>query len=596
MPEFPLNQNLPPGNKVPGIYTAVILGDPGGPAPNNRVLCWGYMSTSGNASPNAPFLGITQDQVDQAVGNRSMACAGFLAAKSQLPQGIGAEVWILPLLEPSTGTQATHLIQFLAAPQGGVLGNNTAALASSVCDIYVANRKASFLIQYGDAFAQIAAKANAALTAVSRLPVNPGVSADVVTLTDVHKGEHGNDLPVRVDIQNPACGIAASPGTVTFTGIAGGDGSATVSFGVKAAQTTIKAANTLDKSAIALRDAINADAYACAAAIPSTATGVVTLFYRNERVVHRIAASVSAPVSPQTIAATVGTAGVGTPTITQALANLTGDANAYLAWSCFWTDTANWGTVVAHIEGQSVSPIEKGQVVHGCLTTGLPSDPSTGLALATSPTLTTSERPVINWCPGSPNRGWELCARTAAMVATRGVRNYNGDTLETNDSNLLGIPHRADRPTLDLVNTAITAFYYTPIVPNGDNKNAIIRSTTTYKPKGTIDEKFTKWSHVLNTDYLRAGLRQRLGFLFSNKQLKTQSKARTSRATTPDAIREAVFVYIKEQDALDLFDGADGARDAILTGILVSPTRVDVALPFRVPADLDQISIVGIQQ
>lgn len=596
MPDFPLNQNLPPGNKVPGIYTSVILGDPGGPAPNNRVLCFGYMSSSGNASPNAPFLGITQDQVDQAVGSRSMACASFMAAKSQLPQGVGAETWILPLLEPSSGTKATHLIQFLAAPQSGVLGNNTTALASSVCDIYIANRKASFLIQYGDTFAQIAAKANAALTAVPRLPVDTSVAGDTITLTDVHKGEHGNDLPVRVDIQNPACGIAASPGTVTFTGTAGGDGSVTVSFGVKSAQATIKAANTLDKSAIALRDAINADAYACAAAIPSTATGVVTLFYRNERIVHRITATVSAPVTPQTIAAAVGTAGVGTPNLTQALANLTGDANAYLAWSCFWTDTTNWSTVVSHIEGQSVSPIEKGQVVHGCLTTGLPSDPNTGLALATSPTLTTSERPVINWCPGSSNRGFELCSRTAALVSARGVRNYNGDTLETNDSNPLGIAHRADRPTIDALNTAITAFYYTPIVPNADNKNAIIRSTTTYKPKGTIDEKFTKWSHVLNTDYLRAGLRQRLGALFANKQLKVQSPARTSRATTPDAIREAVFVYIKEQDALDLFDGADGARDAILTGVLVSSTRVDVALPFRVPADLDQISIVGIQQ
>ena len=42
--------------------------------------------------------------------------------------------------------------------------------------------------------------------------------------------------------------------------------------------------------------------------------------------------------------------------------------------------------------------------------------------------------------------------------------------------------------------------------------------------------------------------------------------------------------------------GTAGARNAILAGVLVSPTRVDVALPFRVPADLDQISIVGIQQ
>lgn len=596
MPDFPLNQNLPPGYKVPGIYTSVILGDPGGPAPNNRVLCFGYMRTSGNASPNAPFLGITQEQVDQAVGSNSIAALSFMASKSQLPQGVGAEVWILPLLEPIAGVSATHLIQFLAAPQSGILGTNTSALASSVCDIYIANRKASFLIQTGDTFAQIAAKANAALSLMSRLPVTSSVAGDTITLTDVHKGEHGNDLPIRVDIANPACGIAASPGSVSFAGNAGGDGSVTLQLGVRSAQAVIKSGNTPDKSATALRDAINQDAYACTAAIPSTATAQVTLFYRNERVVHRISASASAPVTPQTVSTSVGVLGTGTPDLTKALANLTGDANAYAAWSCFFTDAQNWGLVLAHIEGQSVSPIEKGQVVHGCLTTGLPSDPSTGLTLSTNPVLTSSERPVINWCPGSPNRAFELCARTAALVAAHGVRNYNGDTLETNDSNPLGVPHRADRPTLDQINIAITTFFYTPIVPNSDNKNSIIRSTTTYKPKGTVDEKFTKWSHVLNTDLLRAGLRLRLASLFSNKQLKVNSKARTSRATTPDAIREAVFVYIKEQDALDLFDGADGAREAILTGILVSPTRVDVALPFRIPADLDQISIVGIQQ
>ncbi len=596
MPEFPLNPNLPFGYKVPGIYTSVILGDPGGPAPNNRALCFGYMNPTGNASPNAPFLGITQEQVEQAVGANSMACLSFLAAKSQLQQGVGAEIWILPLLEPASGAQATHFIQFLAAPQNGVLGTNTKASASSVCDLYVAHRKASFLFQEGETFAQIAAKAYTALTSVARLPVEVSIAGETLTLKDVHKGEHGSDLPIRVDIQNSACGVAASPGTLTFSGNAGADGSVTVQLGVRSVQAIIKSGNTPEKSAPALRDAINVDTYACTAAIPSTATGVVTLFYRNERPLHRIQASVSAPVAPQKITAAVGTEGAGTPDLSHAFANLTGDAQAYAAWACFWTDAANWGLTLAHIEGQSVSPIEKGQVTHGCLTSPLPVDVKEGLVFKTTPLLTSSERITMNWCPGSPNRALELCARTAALVASKGVRNYNGDTLETNESHPLGTPHRADRPTLDQINTAITQFFYTPIVPDADGKNAIVRSTTTYKPKGTIDEKFTKWSHILNTDLLRAGLRQRLAKLFSNKQLKVYSKARTSRATTPEAIREAVYVYIKEQDALDLFDGAEGAREAILTGVLVNPTRVDVALPFRVPADLDQISIVGIQQ
>lgn len=596
MAEFPLNAHVPPGYKIPGIYTSVIDGDPGAPAANHRVLCFGYMAGTGMASPNVPFLGTTQEQVDRAVGSSSLACAGYVAAKSQLPQGVGAEVWVLPLLEPVAGTQATHVIQFVPAPQRGVLGTNTAALAASLCEVYVAQRKARFLIDLGDTFSEIASKAQAALSGVARLPVQTSVSGSTVTLTDIHKGEHGNDLPVRVDIANSACGVAASPGSLTFAGNAGADGSVMVNLGMRAATAPLKNANTPEKSAVALREAINADAYACSAATPATPTAVVTLCYRNERSVHRISASVSKTVAPQTVTAAVGTAGSGVPDLSLALAGLEGEAKGYAVWSCFWTDASSWSSVLMHLEEQSRSPVEKGQVAHGCITTPLPDDPSQGLAASTTPVLTSSERVALLWCPGSPNRGWEVCARSAAWMALQGVRNYNGDVLKGNESHPLGAAHRADRPGLSEVNTAIATFFQTPVVPNEDGENAIVRSTTTYKPRGILDEKYTKWSHVVAIDALRAGLRQRLGVLFANKQLKAYSKARTSRATTAESIREAVYVYLKEQDALDLYDGAEGIRDAIVAGIVVSPTRVDVALPFRVPADLDQISIVGIQQ
>jgi len=605
-PQFPVNPNLPPGYEVPGVYTSWQISDPGSTQPNNRALLFGYMTPGYPADVNAAMLAVTQAQVDAKVGPKSMAAKVFAAAKAQLgPAGVGAELHLVPLLEPAGGVAAIHNITFLAQPvpdNSGklVLGSNTAALTTHLCTIYLGARAVcSFTIKQGDLFTAIAANALAAITATN-LDVTVTVASATLVVTDNHKGEHGNYLPIRVDFSDPAGGVAASPGTATFAnGPAGGAGTATLGNHVRPLVASIANNNTDAQSATAFRDALNGDAYPVYGAIPAVATGVVTLFYRTGRWAHLLSASVSG-IAPQTLTLAVGTAGVGTPSLASAFGNLAGDMSAYRAWACFWQDVSNWGSTSTQIEGQAVSPIEKGQTAHGCLVTGGVANVVT-FPGSTTPALNVSPRYAIDWYQGCPLRPWEVSARTAAMVAAgqRPSLNFNGMPLLGSDAAPVAAAPKWDRPTLDEINTAITSGL-APIAVGTDGLPHVVSSRTTYKALGFTDSKLKKWSCILTIDYYRYDLRVLFSSLYlpqsatqDAKRIKVKSPPRTNIAVSPDSTKAAVFARIKSWDDRDLYDGADKARDAIMAGILVSPTRIDVAAPFIPPADLDQLSIVG---
>jgi phage tail sheath gpL-like len=609
MPEapIPLNPNLPPGYEMPGVFTSWAVSDPGATTPNNRALLFGYVQAGYPATPNQAFQAVTQSQVNGQVGPKSHLGKVFAAGKAQLgAAGVGADIWLVPLQEPAAGVQATHLLKFMAQPVADnngklILGSNVGALTTHVCEIYLgARRIAAFVVKKDDTFATIATNAQAELDKLTDLEITPARAGDTITFTDQHKGEHGNDCPLRVDFSDPAGGVAASPGTATFAaGPAGANGSATLKTHVRDCVASIANADTDAASAGKLRDAINSDSYPVYAAIANPATGVVTLFYRTGRWAHKLSTSVSG-IAPQTLTAAVGTLGVGVPTLTSALSTLAGDTTAYRAWGCFWTDAATWGTLSTHIEGQSVSPIEKGQTAHGCLTTGGVAN-VTPFPGSTTPKLEVSPRYAISWYQGSPMRNWEVAARTAVMVAAgqRPSLNYNGMPLVGTDSTPVAAAPKADRPTLDELNTALVAGL-APIAVGTDGLPHVVSSRTTYKAVGFTDAKLKKWSCILTIDYYRLDLRIYLSSLYlpqtstqDAKRIKTKSPVRTSLALSPDSVKAAIFRRVKLWDDMDIYDGSDSARDAIFAGILVSPTRIDVALPMRPPADLDQLSVHG---
>lgn len=200
-----LNTDLPANYRTPGVFTMLVLADPGAPAPSNRALLIGIMGAGGLATPNTPFLGVSSSDVSDQIKPWSPLAKAYLAFKSHLPSGIGAEPWLLPVLEPSGGTAATHFITFLAPHTSAfVLGAGTVALVSHTCVIKIAGRRYEVPIAVGDTFATVASNAQAILAAVTDLEVVPTVNTATVTLTDRCKGEHGNDLSVSVEFSVPA--------------------------------------------------------------------------------------------------------------------------------------------------------------------------------------------------------------------------------------------------------------------------------------------------------------------------------------------------------------------------------------------------------
>ena len=223
----PLSQTvvqLPAGLKLPGVYTQVVLNSDGGiAAPNNRVLLWAYMGAGGSATQNVAFQALNKAQVDAMCKSWSMASHAYAAAKSALPEGIGAEFWIIPMLEPGGGTAQTRKVKFLGAPTSGVTSTGTAALAADTCTISYRGRGGSFGIKVGDTWATIATNAQTFLATIPDFPATVTISTDTLTLTARHKGAF-DDGAVQVDFANAAgSGCAASPGTYLFTGTAGED-------------------------------------------------------------------------------------------------------------------------------------------------------------------------------------------------------------------------------------------------------------------------------------------------------------------------------------------------------------------------------------
>jgi len=612
MSDFPVNPQIPPGYELPGVFTSFLLADPGAVSPNNKALIFGYVTSTASADLNTPFLPVTQDVCNAKCGSGgAMLARAFSAARAQLgPAGVGAELWCVPLAEPSGGTAATHLIKFMSEPVYSTvnskwqLGAGTAASKAGVGRIMIGPRVvAAFGWKKDDTYVAIAAAAKTAMDKAASAATLEVTAAhggtETLTLTDRHKGAHGNYLPVRVDL-DAGCDVAASCGTIAFSGTAGADGSATLLFNGLASKPCSYAITSGDANTVSgtgLLGAINAKAFPVLAAEPAVASGTITLFYRPERWVHLISISL-ASVTVQTVATAVGTAGAGVPDLAAALTTLASDpATSYRAWSAFWHDTSNWGTAATHVEGQALSPIEKGQTVHGADTRDVTTVGT--LTGATTPKLTSSPRYVVGWAQGCPMRPWEISARTATMVAAgqRPSLNFNFTDLRGSDESPVAAAPRADRATMDELNTGAATYGLCPIVPGSSGVPQVLLSRTTYSPIGFNDRKLIKWSCILTLDYYRLDLKAYLFGLFGqDKKIKKNSESRTSYSVTTQRVKNAVYTKMVDWDDRDLYDGAKGAREAIQAGVLEAPTRINVALPMIPPADLDQLSVVGLVQ
>jgi len=286
------------------------------------------------------------------------------------------------------------------------------------------------------------------------------------------------------------------------------------------------------------------------------------------------------------------------PSLSAALTALGASDDAYKAWAGFFATTTELGTVATHIEAES-SPAEgsKGQHFIICLTNSAAAMAAANLPTATTPRLDSSRRYPILWAQSAPNAMWELAARYAAGIAAEAyvARNFNGFEFVGDESAPVVAIHPLDRATRSERNDAI-GLRHCPVSVNSAGNMAVIWAGTSYKPKGFKDAKLAKLSASLTLDYYIYDLGITLAAQFGGKKLKVNSPARTTNSTTPAAVEEAVFRWARRLDDADLFDGAEAKRDAIKAAVVVSPTRLDVNVPFVPPADLDILAVSGIAE
>jgi phage tail sheath gpL-like len=571
----PQNTDLPSSWLVPGVYIQLNLNGSGSGlnSATKRILLSGYKAASGTASPDAPVQIVQQSDANAAFGQGSDLARLFAATVSQIGAGT-ADVFCLPSLEPSSGTASTHLIAFVGTATG-----------SGSVDVFCCGYKTSVAIASGDTPTIIATNVAAALNLVLDLPVTAASSTGTVTLTYRHKGVTGNDLPTIVNM-NGSTGVQASPGTITLTGTASAAGSITVTVGGTTITAPLSGTETATQAGDKLVTAIAASANPVTAV---NAAGVVTLYYNYGRVVHKVTAASTA--TGLTVAAAVGTAGAGTPTLTAALSNVAAQ-QAYRNWATCYNDTTSLGTMSAHIELYANGLYQKDQILHYGSTDSLTT--SGAVPVNTTPTLSSSPRYAGIWCVDSPQQAYELAGRTAGLLCIQDyyAKNFDGMALSTSGTVPLMLPAKASRPIPSDNNAAMYSYHITPLVANDQTGTLqIMRGMTTSRGN---DQRQWNWSFINTLGYYRFDMNAFLVSRFQGKSLKLTGIPSTPNVTNPASIADAVYERLLSYDQADLFDGAD----AIKGNIQANPDplvvgRINVFIPMRPPVDLHQIAGVG---
>jgi phage tail sheath gpL-like len=168
--------------------------------------------------------------------------------------------------------------------------SGTATAAGSIDVMICGQPLLTVGIAIGDTAALVAASVQAAIAQLLDIPVTSTVAGAIVTLTYVHRGDVGEDLPVRVKL-NKAAGILCSPGSIVFGGAAVGAGSVRLTIGATTVTTLVADSDSAAAVAGRVAAAINAGGYPVTAAVDATTNTQVDLYFAPDRDVRRFTVS-----------------------------------------------------------------------------------------------------------------------------------------------------------------------------------------------------------------------------------------------------------------------------------------------------------------
>jgi len=598
MPAQATNTDLSLGYVRPGVYVQLNLNSPGGGLNDNfRLLLMAYKSSGGSAAPDQPIFPASQSDANSLLGQGSDAARMYAAAVSQ-PEAQGAEIWVCPITAPSAGTASIYSVVF----------SGTATAAGAI-DCWIASDKvATVAVANGDTAATVAENWEALVDDMLDLPITSGVSSATVTLTYRHKGLVGEDLPLRFQVTG-AAGIKISPGALTFTTQAVGDGSVSVKSGATTVTAAISNNDTAVQVATKVTTAINAGSY------PFTATQranpndhIVDLFFANERDVRRVSAWVTTTTgttvnagsgatdgsgSASSISYMTSAVGAGAPSLTAALSNISA-LDAFNCWAVPFTDVATLGALSTHIENAADgSPTgQKGQTLHVCSFEGVAT--AGAIPTGTTPALTASPRYALLWAQDVPVQGYEVAARVAAARAANSnpAKNWNGFRLKTNDRTGLLLTAIASRPSGSTINTAIKTYGLAPVVVSQSAGALVIdkgrtTSMSTYRP-------LWSWSCIDQADYWRDSIRGDFQDVFAGTSVLRYSEPKSPGLIDANSVKSRTVFLMHQWEGLGFYDGADALADAVKASVNQSnPNRIDLSFPMSPVLDADQFAVVG---
>jgi len=587
----PVNSDLPNSNGIPGTYVQIDLSGAGAASDDTmkRVLLLGFRQSTGTQPADVPYQTSSASEINTLFGRKSDVARMARAFLAQSGPG-GADLWVCGTDAPSAGVASTHHIK-LYGP----------ATSAGSIDCWISGYKASASIANGDSAATVAAALKAEIDKLTDVPITTDISSDDITLTYVHKGIIGEDLPVRVNV-NGATGIKASPGLILFGTTAADNGTCSVSVGGSTIVAALTSGDLVAAIATKVAAAINASGYPITA---ETSTATVILYYAKDRDVRRVSAVITPSGVNTTMnsvatasvcsvgTATSNTPGSGNPTLTTALSNIAG-LGAFGTWVVDVTDSTSMGAISTHIELYANGYNQKDQVVH----IGACSKLATAGAIppASSPALTASTRYSVAWCPDFPQMGYELAARCAAIYMGQNyyAKNYDGLPLKTNGDVPLLLPNVAARPSPSDQNSALMTYYMTPIVVDSQSRLAVLRGRTT---SNSATQDLWEWSFIRQMGYGRIQLRTYLQNLFSGKSFRRSGTPKTPNCFTTAGVKDAIYAFLRQLDDQDLYDGAEQYRDAIACNPnAIVPTRLDVFVPWAVIRPMHQIApVIGPQ-
>lgn len=608
MATAPVNNDLPLSNGIPGTYVKLDLTGSGAAADNSarRLLVLGYRTSSATYGPDTPVKTTSQTDCNTYHGRGSDVSRLYAAAASEVGPG-ALEMWTCGVAAPS-GAASRYEIIFLFSTGA------TAATAGAV-NCWIAGHQFSIGVTAGDALGTIGAALVAAIAKNLDIPLT-AISAtttaadDTVRMTYRVNGAHGEDLPIKVNVTG-VTNLKASPGALTFATPSIAVGSCITNCGGTTITSAIAGVETAVVIATSHAAAINGGSY------PLTCTQranpndhILDLWYATDRDVRRVTTKVvkaDGTANDTTVnavaagsyaylgTATFSTPGSGNPTITTALTNIGNVANGFGAWVTPWAvdqwaaapSFTHYGSISTHIETQANGYNQKGQVLFIGAAEKLAN--AALYVSSPSPALTASPRYAVCWCLDSPQQAYEHAARCAALYLDQNyaAQNFDGKQLVSKTSTApMLVPAIQSRPNQDNQNAAMMSYYLTPVVVNSNSQLVVLRGRTT---SNDANQDLWEWSTIKQLDAGRSALRTRLVSLFSGKSIRS-SAPKSPNTVTVTSIKDAIFVFLSEQDDQDLFDDAAAVKDAIaVTQNPTVKTRCDIFVPWNLIRALHQL-------